>query len=205
LGHAQILFWVLGLHAQQEQAESDKAAERASERTQGEQLASSGAAIAAAAPSKDGEGKGDLLDQIISQVSPPLYAGQPQGNRILTKLHTQGTTHGSKSQIPPSVRTPTPQPPEDKVVVSNRDAVAVIKSNTFMPGANMQKQLDHVSLSPSLSMSLSPPLCPFSLSPSLSILSPHSPPSGNENGREGCAARWGSNGVDLYLRARSLI
>jgi hypothetical protein len=87
---------------------------------------------------------------------------------MLTRLHTQGTTHGSKTQIPSSVRTPTPQPPEDKVVMSNKDAVAVIKSNTFMPGANMQKQLDHVSPAPSLS-----------------ILPPHSPPSCRE---EWCAA-----------------
>ena len=64
----------VGLHAQQEQAESDKAAERASERTQGEKLASSRAATAEAAPSKDGEGKGDLLDQIMSQVSPSFVA-----------------------------------------------------------------------------------------------------------------------------------
>ncbi len=63
----------LDVHAQQEQAESDKAAQRASERTQGEQLASSRAATAAA-PCKDGEGKGDLLDQIMSQVSPPFFA-----------------------------------------------------------------------------------------------------------------------------------
>ena len=82
---------------------------------------------------------------------------------MLTRLHTQGTTHGSKTQIPSSVRTPTPQPPDDNMVVSNKDAVAVIKSNTFMPGANMQKQLDHVSLSPLsvLSVHLASPLPSF--------------------------------------------
>jgi hypothetical protein len=100
---------------------------------------------------------------------------------MLTRLHTQGTPHGSKTQIPSSVRTPTPQPPEDKVVVSNKDAVAVIKSNTFMPGANMQKQLDHVSLAPS-------PLC-LSCLPTPLLLA----------GRRGVLPS-GSNGVRLERR-----
>lgn len=52
---------------------------------------------------------------------------------------SQGASHGNKSDI----RTPTPQLPQDEVVGSNKAAVAVIKSNTFMPGAHMQKQLDH--------------------------------------------------------------
>ncbi len=60
---------------------------------------------------------------------------------MLMRMRWQGASHGNKSDI----RTPTPQLPEDEVVGSNKAAVAVIKSNTFMPAAHVQKQLDHVS------------------------------------------------------------
>jgi len=108
---------------QQEEAESVKAAERDAARVSTQDTARS-EETGVPLPSKDADDKGQLLDD----------KGQ-----LLDEIMSQGASHGNKSDI----RTPTPQLPQDEVVGSNKAAVAVIKSNTFMPGAHMQKQLDH--------------------------------------------------------------